>query len=132
TNTFLGLNATYIPASMVGWTNLTLTNGWSVYDGSGYFASPQYKKMSDNVVTIKGLIKGGTKNDGTVIATLPAGYCPKDRTLIAGGVNNNNSIRYDVRQTTAGVPANGCSIEIYYAVDNVWTSLDAITFLAEQ
>jgi hypothetical protein len=129
TNTVMGVNTMFYPGSTVGWANLTLTNGWVAYGGG--FASPQYIKGSDGIVTIKGLIKSGTVTDGTVIATLPAGYCPKDRTLIAGGVTNAKSVRYDVRQTTTGVPANGCSIEIYYG-DATWASLDAITYLAEQ
>lgn len=129
TNSFMAVNTMFYPGSAVGWNNLTLASGWGPYNNG--FASPQYIKASDGIVTIKGLISGGTVADGTVVATLPAGYCPRDRTLIAGGVSNASSVRYDVRMTTNGNPSAGCSIEIYYG-SNVWSSLDAITYLAEQ
>jgi hypothetical protein len=122
-NTFMAINSAYLPQSVSGWTPLTLGNGWVQYPG---FSTPSYIKTSDNVVMLKGLIKSGTTTNGTIInptAPLPVGYRPKDRTLIAGGVNNTKTVRYDVR--TDGY------IEYYYG-DNVWSSLDAITFLAEQ
>jgi hypothetical protein len=127
-NAVMAINSMFYPGSIGGWSNLTLTNGWVAYAGG--YATPQYIKAADNIVTIKGLIKSGTTTDGTVVATLPQGYCPRDRTLLYG-VTNAKSVRYDVRQTTTGVPANGCSIEIYYG-DATWASLDAITYLAEQ
>jgi hypothetical protein len=120
-NASLDNHAMFYPGSFsANWINLGLQNGWVAYPS---FSTPQYIKGSDNVVMLKGLIRSGTVADGTVITCLPAGYRPKDRTLIGGGVSNTNPVRYDVR-------SDGC-VEIYYG-SNVWTSLDAITFLAEQ
>jgi len=121
-NGWMNINAMFHPASMsASWTNLGLMNGWVAYGG---YSSPQYIKGSDSVVMVKGLIKSGTVADGTVVGCLPAGYRPKDRTLIQGGIANAKAVRWDIRQT------DGC-IEIYYG-DTTWSSLDAISFVAEQ
>lgn len=120
-NAWMNINAMFYPGSFsASWTNLGLQNGWVAYGG---FSSPQYIKGSDSVVMLKGLIRSGTVADGTVITCLPAGYRPAARTLILGGVSNTNDVRYDIR-------TDGC-VEIYYG-DNVWASLDAISFIAEQ
>lgn len=119
---WMNINAMFHPASMsANWTNLGLMNGWVPYGG---YSSPQYIKGSDNIVMVKGLIKSGTVADGTVVGCLPAGYRPRDRTLIQGGIANTKAARWDVRQT------DGC-IEIYNG-DTSWSSLDAISFMAEQ
>jgi hypothetical protein len=121
-NGWMNVNAMFNPASMsAGWTNLGLMNGWVPYPG---YASPQFIKGSDNIVMVKGLIKSGTVADGTVIGCLPAGYWPKDRVLIQGGIANTKAVRWDIRQT------DGC-IEIYNG-DVGWSSLDAISFVVEQ
>lgn len=120
TNGYMGLSSLYYPASFAGWTNLTLQNGWIAY-GSG-FATPQYTKGADNIVRLKGLIKSGTTTDGVVVTNLPAGFRPKDRTLLGSICNPNAYCRIDV------LP-NG-NIELYLS-NNGWTSLDSITFLAE-
>ena len=121
-NGWMNINAMFYPASMsASWTNLALMNGWVAYGG---FSSPQYTKGSDNIVMVKGLIKSGNVADSTVIGCLPVGYRPKDRTLIQGGIANAKAVRWDIRQT------DGC-IEIYYG-DATWSSLDAISFVAEQ
>jgi hypothetical protein len=121
-NGWMNINAMFHPASAsASWINLGLMNGWTTLGG---FSTPQYIKGSDNVVMVKGLISSGTVNDGTVVGCLPAGYRPKDRILIQGGITNAKAVRWDIRQT------DGC-IEIYYG-DAGWASLDAISFVAEQ
>lgn len=123
TNNYTTLNSLYYPASFGSWTNLALQYGWVTY--SAGFASPQYAKGADNIVRLKGLVRAGTTTDGTVIANLPAGYRPKDgsRALIGTVCNPNVYCRIDV------LP-NG-NVELYFS-NNGWTSLDSVTFLAEQ
>lgn len=120
TNGYLSLQSMYYSAGSASWLNLTLQNGWVAYGG---FSSPQYTKGSDNIVRLKGLIRGGTTNNGTIVANLPAGYRPKERTLLAALCNPQVYCRTDV------LP-NG-NVELYLS-DSGWTSLDNITFLAEQ
>lgn len=55
------------------WHTLTLQNGWSTR--AGYYA-PACKLTPDGRVWLRGGLTGGTFTNGTIIATLPAGYRP--------------------------------------------------------
>jgi Tfp pilus assembly protein PilV len=124
TNGYMAINSFFYPASMSGsWTNLTLQSGWVSYDGGSFFSPPQYTKGADNIVRLRGLIKGGSTANGTLVANLPAGFRPKDRTLLGSVCNPNVYCRIDVL-------SNG-NVELSLA-DSAWTSLDSVTFLAEQ
>ncbi len=122
TNSYLALNTTYLPSTAPGvtWTNLTLVNSWVNYGGANTTA--QYTKTADNVVQLRGLIRNGANSYDTPIATLPAGFRPKARTLTAT-TSNNIHARIDIMP-------NG---EIrFMGTTNVWYSLDTVTFIAEQ
>jgi hypothetical protein len=119
-NGYQSINVLYYPASFAGWSNLALQNSWVAF-GGGY-ATPQYAKGSDNIVRLKGLIKSGATGAGTVVTNLPAGYRPKERTLLSAACNPNVYCRMDV------LP-NG-NVELYLS-NAGWTSLDNIVFLAE-
>lgn len=106
------------PSAVGGWCNLTLQTGWVWYSATGIFATPQYTKSADGVVTLKGLITGGT---GT-IATLPVGYRPAARLLLEAP-SNSASARVDI-------DASGNIL--FMTGSNTWFSLDGINFLAEQ
>jgi hypothetical protein len=122
-NGHLALHTFYYPSSFAGWTALTLSNSWVAYDGGTFFTTPGYAKGTDGLVRMKGLIKGGVTTNGTVIANLPAGYRPSGRVLTEADCNPNTECRVDIL-------ANG-NVELY-AADAGWTSLDNVTFLAEQ
>jgi hypothetical protein len=119
TNGYISLQSMYYSSGSATWTNLALQNSWIAYGG---FSSPQYTKGSDNIVRLKGLIKGGSTAYGTVVANLPAGYRPKERTLLAALCNPQVYCRIDV------LP-NG-NVELYLA-NSGWTALDNVVFLAE-
>lgn len=125
--TFYGLQSMYYPSGYAGWNNLAasgvspLSNGW-IYTTVANRPSPQYTKSSDGIVTLKGYITSGTTTSGTVIATLPAGYRPKERICLAS-VANNAHARIDIK-------ANG-DIVVMLA-SSTWTSLDGFSFVAEQ
>ena len=124
-NSYYTIVTSYMPASAgVTWSNLTLQNGWATY--GGIYSTPQYTKVSDGVVHLKGLIRSGTNTDGTVIATLPAGFRPSTRLLstVASAAGNSSHTRLDV------LP-NGQLI-IQASDGNGWLSLDGISFVAEQ
>jgi hypothetical protein len=119
-SSYLSVNTSYYPASYTGWTNITLpSNSWVWY--GTVFATAQYTKSpTDNMVTLKGLIRSGTT--GTAIVTLPVGFRPKERILYTS-VAADAYARVDIQ------PNGVVSLQ---AGSNVWLSLDGITFLAEQ
>ena len=120
------LNALWFPASpspALTWTNMTLQNSWVSYDNGVTYELPQYAKTSgENMVALKGLVKGGSTTNDTPITTLPAGYRPEGR-LIYTSDNANSFARLDIL-------ANG---EVHFmGSSNQWLSLDGITFHADQ
>jgi len=124
-NSFLSLQTMFYPSGRATgatcttqWCNLTLLNGWLAYAG---YTAPQYTKSSDGVVMIKGLVKSGNG----IIANLPAGYCPKNQLLLTAQQNGTWE-RIDI---TAGT-GSGCSISPS-TMTTAWTSLDAISYMAE-
>lgn len=115
-------NFSYLPTSYSGtWTNLPMVNGWVTY--SGAYASPQYTKTSDGMVTLKGLIRSGTVTSGTIIGTLPAGFRPS-KTALIDTICAGLFCRVDID--------NAGNIIARAGVSATWTSLDGLTFLAEQ
>jgi hypothetical protein len=122
-NVYVGMNALFYPSTYSGWTSLTLQNSWIYYGAP--FSTPRYTKSTDGMVLLKGLISAGTVASGTVIATLPAGYCPKQQlltTTVAGGAWASINI----------LPGSGsgCNV-IVGAASATWTSLDSISYMGE-
>lgn len=127
TNTFLSVNAMYYTASRVDgtncatqWCTLPLQNGW-LYYGAPY-STPRYTIGTDGIVKLKGLIRAGT---AATMATLPAGYCPKQRPLLTV-VTADVWGRLDIAPQSNGT----CTIE-GGAYNAAWVSLDGIQYLAE-
>ncbi len=120
TNPYFSIQSMFYPASYAWPNTLTLLNGWVAYGGG--LSTPQFTKAADGIVTVKGFIKSGTITSGTVIANLPAGYRPKE-TILLGGAAWDAYSRIDI-QTNGDIVAR--------VVSAGWTSLDAITFMAEQ
>jgi len=114
----LSLQTMYYPGSLGTWNNFSLLAGWTWY-GSIY-GTPQYTKSSDGIVTLKGLVKGGSTADGTDIAVLPVGYRPSER-ILSTTVSTDAHARIDIL-------ADG-RVQLY-AVRNTWLSLDNISFYA--
>lgn len=68
------------------WTAPTLLNGWTNL-GTPY-QTAAFRKMPDGNVQLRGVVANGTKTDGTVMFTLPAGYAPtKDEIVEAGNAS---------------------------------------------
>ncbi len=121
-NGFLSLNAMFYPSGY-SWTTLTLSNSWVAY--GGIYSPPRYTKSTDNMVLLKGLIKSGVTTADTVIASLPTGFCPKQRVMMtiptSGGIG-----RVDISYGTG----SGCNV-LAQVVNVGYTSLDNVSFLAE-
>ncbi|MFZ1301178.1 MAG: hypothetical protein WAQ27_01185 [Candidatus Microsaccharimonas sp.] len=125
---FHSLNAIWFPASpspALTWTTMTLQSSWVSYDGGTTHELPQYSKTgTENMVTLKGLIKSGTSTDDTVVATLPVGYRPEGRLMFAT-TNSGAFTRVDIK-------ANGEITLKGSGIGNTWQSLSGITFHADQ
>jgi len=119
-SSYLALTMNYFPASHTGWSNFSLQNGWATY--GGVFATPQYTKTSDNLVSLKGLIRSGTTSSGTAVATLPAGFRPAERLLFTTASSGAHA-RLDIQPNGQVLFMNGSS---------GWFSLDGVTFVADQ
>lgn len=119
-NGYYSINTNYLPASAsVTWSNMSLVNGWVTTAGA--YTTAQYTKDSDGVVQLKGLVRNGTATAGTTITTLPAGFRPKARVLLAN-VSNNAIGRVDI------LPDGRVTIN---AGVNSWFSLDNVSFVAD-
>lgn len=115
----------------------TLQNSWVNYGGSYQVAG--YAKSSDNIVSLRGLIRAGTTTSGTTLFYLPAGYCPDRRVLLtAQGIQPGNAYadqtfaRIDIWWDSAN---NRCEVDLVGAsptVGNGWLSLAGIHFLQER
>lgn len=105
------------PVLLNEWTNLGLS------DESAY-----YSKNGLNIVTIGGMISGGSVANPVTIFTLPAGYRPlKNRNFIvanAGTAGTENSVSRVMVRSDGQVSL--------YKGNATWTSLDGIRFEAEQ
>ena len=117
---YLSIQMMHYPAGSTTWTGLTFQNGWFNY--GGIFSTGAYTKSADNIVSVRGLVRPGTNTSGTVIATLPAGYRPKERLLLTV-VSQEVAARVDIE-------SNG-QITMQAGSQGTWLSLDGIRFLAE-
>jgi len=117
----INLNMMYVPDSAgATWTKPTLSAGWSTFSSAN--AAEGYTKSTDGVVTLRGLIKGGTITNGTVLFTLPAGYRPS-ATIAFNSICNTTPCRVDV-SANGNVLARG--------FDANWSSLSGVSFVADQ
>lgn len=125
-STYSAVQQMFYPSSATGWTNLTFQNNWVVYPG---YTSPQYRKGSDGIVTVKGFIRktSGTSALWDVIGCLGTGFRPANQITFnldtySSTAPQNGTGRIDIKP-------DGC---IYYLnASSTWTSLDNIKFFAD-
>ncbi|HRN90083.1 MAG TPA: hypothetical protein PK265_00640 [Candidatus Saccharibacteria bacterium] len=104
-----------------GWHALPLSSGWTFYNNP--FNTPEYRRTSSGIITLKGLIK---KSSGVVLdetfATLPASYRPDSYLLYTTSTNANvySKIRIHPDGTMHANKA-----------DAGWLSLDGIQFIPD-
>lgn len=97
-----------------GWITPTYLGTWVSY-GAG-FADAQYRRTSEGIVVLRGLIKSGTI--GTSAFTLPVGYRPAFNTLFLSATSTGTG-RLEVTSAGSVIPTNG---------SDVWFSLDNTVF----
>ena len=109
-------NQFFLSTSRIGeaWSSLSYNTGWDTI--SGYNAA-QYKRVGD-LVFVRGTVQR-TSGSATVIATLPSGYRPVNRTIL-GTVGGGDAVaRVDIR-------TNG-DIDVI-AGSTTYIALDGIVF----
>ncbi len=119
-NAYKSLQISFLSPGYATWNALTLQSGWIAYPG---FATPSYAKTADGMVSVKGLMYGGNTTAGLIIANLPTGYRPKEMHIFEEACANTYC-RVDV-WPNGNIIQNG-------GMQSGWSSLDSISFMAEQ
>lgn len=122
-NGYWSLQAMFHPTTAGSWTTLPSPSaGWIRYNTA--YNPAQYRKNSDGIVSLRGLIKSGTATSGTVIYTLPAGYRPSTNIICSQVTYPDDFGRVDVSSTGQVIVREGVATN--------WLSLAGCDFLAEQ
>ncbi len=103
----------------VVWSSLNMASGWTEY---GYeWVSNGYRRTSDGLVTLKGLVKKSSAvNGGETLATLPVGYRPAQTLIFDTSTDPNVPTRVDI--TASG------QIKVWGSQN--WISLTGLNFIA--
>lgn len=88
---------TSFPWVLEGWITLPLTASWVTDTWT-----PQYRKMPDGQIILRGWAVNGTTADNTVIANLPAGYRPQTEPYFICAKPNQSTIQATLSVTTGG------------------------------
>lgn len=99
-----------------GWIDLPLQNGWTNYGGQ--WETAQYRRVN-GIVYLKGLIKPGTTTTQTVIATLPAGFRPKDDSHIDMANSADTMGRINIWSSTGEIRVNGYTAATWWSLANI-------------
>jgi len=120
-NTSFSTEAMYYAGLAGVWFNMgTYQNSWANFGGTTSVA--RYVKGSDNIVSLRGMVKSGTTGVLNTTA-LPTGYRPKTR-LVFHTSANGQFARVDVDPSG--------NVYVVTLASNTWLSLDSISYLAEQ
>lgn len=106
-----------------GWQALTYSNSWSAYT-AGSRPTPGVRKFG-SFCQLRGHIAPGTTTDGTLVATLPAGYRPTGTLDFLVGATNIDSV-CRVRITSSG---NITVYDVSGVVDAI--ALNSISFYVD-
>lgn len=124
-NGYWSLQAMFYPIGSTVWKEPVFQNSWKSY---GYcWGAVGYTKNTDGIVSLKGLIGGGSTS-GTIF-TLPVGYRPA-RTDVYCAVNTYNATPTDAHAALWIRPSG--DVEISSGVSSTWLSLSGCNFVAEQ
>lgn len=63
-----------VPTTYETWHAVSYQNSWS--DFGAPMAPVSYRRMPDGTVFLRGMAKGGTQTDGTIVFNIPAGFRP--------------------------------------------------------
>lgn len=122
TNSWLSLHGMYHTPGAATWIAPALDNEWTRHSAAR--PSLEYTKDPDGLVTLRGMIKGGTVGNDTIVTTLPPGYRPTERQLYL--VTSNYAPGRIDADSSGRIRVNTSQ------VDNTWVYLDGISFVADQ
>jgi hypothetical protein len=97
----------------VDWAAPTLLNSWVNFGQS--WENARFRK-NGKVVEVQGMVMNGTATVGTTLFTLPAGFRPEARIMVATSRYDNVHCRLDIQ-------TNG-NVDLGTAVDNTWVNID--------
>lgn len=138
TNGQIALRAAVITSDDIKWNSsgsaetwhavTLLLAGWTNFGGSN--PSMQYRRVASpaNCVQLAGLIKPGTKTDGTTIFTLPLGYRPNNQIIVPVVPDNTAASATPPNiaiQTNGNVNIGGCGTVNTFLSIHVIFPLDA-------
>lgn len=127
-STYKSFAAMYYPDNgMASWQTVSIPtpSGWGVF--SGKYSSPAYTKAADNLVTIRGLIAGGTATAGTVLFTLPLAYSPSSQLVfLVAGYNSGVEVPARIDVTSTG------QVILTDSMSNNYLSLAGISYYQDQ
>ncbi|MGG4341006.1 hypothetical protein [Paenibacillus lautus] len=108
------------------WIKPTLVNGWFDYSLNDY-PTFSFSKDSCDMVSMRGMIKGGAFSPGALLFKLPAGYRPKTRVTFDTACSDGNN----VYSALVNISPDG-DVWIFRAEANEFLSLFLPPFQAEQ
>lgn len=100
---------------------LARENGWGIYGGQ--YQTPVYSRSSGGLVSLSGMLDGGSRTAGVRIATLPDGYRPRARQIF-------NIHAWDKTYTRLDITVEGYILMM--DSPKGYVSLSGITFLAKR
>lgn len=89
----------------------SFNNSWAAWDAVNY--PVKYSKNEAGIVTLEGLLSGGTATTGTVMFTLPVGFWPDHTNL------NFAVIAYNAGWNNGNIQINEVGQVLYYSGTNV-------------
>jgi len=110
-----------LTVNLLQWSPLALQNSWTDFNTT--YNTSAYRKTTDGVVILKGLIKSSVTPVSTeLIGTLPETYRPTTRTMFTTNTWGGTRVRIDIL-------TNGQIL--YYNGSESWVSLEGIHFLPD-
>jgi hypothetical protein len=102
----------------VQWHSLTINPPWTQYGGD--YARSGYTKTASGIVVLKGLVTGGA--GGSVLGTLPEGFRPDSKIMVAVAAGNNYTGSLDIHPDG--------QIVVRSMTAGSWVALDSVMFPA--
>lgn len=124
-NGYWANQAMFYPSAVTGFTAATMQNSWNPTYGAP-FSPAEYKKSSDDIVSLRGLPAGGTATVGTTLFTLPVGSRPSE-IIICDATTGPGSGVY----ARVDINPNG-AVTVREGGNTAWLSLAGCDFMAEQ
>jgi hypothetical protein len=92
------------------WTSVTLLNGWTNYPTAPLNTPAGYRKLSNGMVMLRGLLDSGTGSSAQTMFVLPTGFRPAYSTIFSVWTSGTAAIRLDVQADGAVKPMTATTV----------------------